>query len=121
MVMARNSKALRPCPADDENMRTMSGSKRKEKLALLAKGLSHPARVEIVRMLANKPPDCRCICGNIVKALPLAQSSVSQHLNVLKETGWVTSETRGTTVCYCLVDGILEFYQNLMKRIIINN
>jgi DNA-binding transcriptional ArsR family regulator len=119
--MARNSKALRPCPTDDDNLRTMSGSKRKEKLALLAKGLSHPARVEIVRMLANNPPDCRCICGNIVKALPLAQSSVSQHLKVLKETGWVTSETSGTTVCYCLVDDILEFYQNLMKRIIINN
>ena len=119
--MACNSKAIRPCPADDEDMRTMSVSKCKEKLALLAKGLSHPARVEIVRMLANKPPDCRCICGNIVKALPLAQSSVSQHLKVLKETGWVTSEARGTTVCYCLVDDILELYQNLMKRIIINN
>jgi len=90
-----------------------------EKLALLAKGISHPIRVEIVRMLANTPPNCRCICGKIVDALPLAQSSVSQHLKVLRETGWIEAEAAGTSVCYCLADGILDMYKNLMDRVII--
>jgi ArsR family transcriptional regulator len=92
-----------------------------ERLALLAKGISHPIRVEIVRMLANRPAGCRCICGDIVQAFPLAQSSISQHLKVLRETGWVTGETMGTSVCYCLADGIIDQYKNLIERIRIYN
>lgn len=88
----------------------------KKRLAELSKGLAHPARVEIVRMLANKPPEARCVCGDIVSALPLAQSSVSQHLKVLKETGWIQGEIDGPCVCYCTVEGILEYYLALIKR-----
>jgi len=61
----------------------------KKRLAELSKGIGHPARMEIVHMLVNKPWEERCVCGNIVNALPLAQSSVFQHLKVLKETGWI--------------------------------
>lgn len=92
-----------------------------EKLAELAKGLSHPLRVEIVRMLANQRPDKPCICGDIVNALPLAQSTVSQHLKVLRDTGWVTGETNGTSVRYCLVHGVIEEFGTLLERVIINN
>ena len=88
----------------------------KKRLAELSKGLAHPARVEIDRMLANKPPEARCVCGDIVNALPLAQSSVSQHLKALKETGWIQGEVDGPCVCYCLVDGIMEYYLALTKR-----
>jgi hypothetical protein len=88
----------------------------KKRLAELSKGLAHPARVEIVRMLANKPPEARCVCGDIVDALPLAQSSVSQHLKVLKETGWIQGEIDGPCVCYCLVHGIMDYYIALTKR-----
>lgn len=88
----------------------------KKRLAELSKGLAHPARVEIVRMLANKPPEARCVCGDIVNALPLAQSSVSQHLKVLKETGWIQGEIDGPCVCYCLIDGIMDYYIALTKR-----
>ena len=88
----------------------------KERLAELSKGLAHPARVEIVRMLVNKPQEERCVCGDIVNALPLAQSSVSQHLKVLKETGWIQGEIDGPRVCYCTVEGISEYYLALMKR-----
>lgn len=71
-------------------------------MAQLSKGLAHPARVEIVRMLENKPQNERCVCGDIVNALPLAQSSVSQHLKVLKETGWMPDglfDTEGLSRC----------------------
>ena len=88
----------------------------KERLAELSKGLAHPARVEIVRMLVNKPLEERCVCGDIVNALPLAQSSVSQHLKILKETGWIQGEIDGPRVCYCTVEGISEYYLALMKR-----
>ena len=88
----------------------------KKRLAELSKGLAHPMRVEIVRMLENKPSEQRCVCGDIVDALPLAQSSVSQHLKVLKETGWIQGEIDGPRVCYCIVEGIMEYYLALMKR-----
>ncbi|MCP4576223.1 MAG: winged helix-turn-helix transcriptional regulator [Deltaproteobacteria bacterium] len=88
----------------------------KERLAELSKGIGHPARVEIVRILVNKPSGERCICGDIVNALPLAQSSVSQHLKVLKETGWIQGEIDGPRVCYCTVEGIVAYYKALLRR-----
>ncbi len=90
----------------------------KKQLAELSKGLAHPARVEIVRMLANMPPDAQCICGDIVDALPLAQSSVSQHLKTLKETGWVQGEIDGPRVCYCINSGVQEYYMALITKLI---
>jgi DNA-binding transcriptional ArsR family regulator len=104
-----------------EEPKAMGADEYKKRLSQLSKGIAHPARVEIVRMLANKPPDCRCMCGKIVEALPLAQSSVSQHLKILKETGWITAEPKGTSMCYCLVDGIFDLFKNLMDKVIIYN
>jgi ArsR family transcriptional regulator len=69
-----------------------------EELARLAKALAHPARVAIVRLLLRGG---ECICGDIVDRLPLAQATVSQHLKVLKEAGWITGEVDGPRVCYC--------------------
>lgn len=68
-------------------------------MAILAKALGHPARIQIVRLLA-----CRttCVCGDIVDELPLSQSTVSQHLKVLKEAGIIRGEIDGPRVCYCL-------------------
>ncbi len=88
----------------------------KKMLAELSKGLAHPARVEIVSLLAHNSPETRCICGDIVGVLPLAQSSVSQHLKVLKETGWIHGEIDGPRVCYCIVDGIIEYYMELVRK-----
>ncbi|MCF8083154.1 MAG: ArsR family transcriptional regulator [Deltaproteobacteria bacterium] len=94
----------------------MSEDDCKRELSRLSKGLAHPARVEIVRILENKPLDKRCVCGDIVNALPLAQSSVSQHLKVLKETGWIQGEIDGPRVCYCTIKGMSEYYLALMNR-----
>lgn len=68
-------------------------------IATVAKALSHPARVAILRALAKRGT---CICGEIVEVLPLAQSTVSQHLKELKESGLVTGEVEGTKSCYCI-------------------
>jgi predicted transcriptional regulator len=79
-------------------------------LGRLSKGLAHPVRVKIITMLIGRPHEDKCYCGDIVKELPLAQSTVSQHLKILKDTGWVQGEIHGPRVCYCLVDGILDYY-----------
>lgn len=68
-------------------------------LAKYAKALSHPARIAILKLLIQKQT---CICGDIVEELPLAQSTVSQHLKVLKEAGLIKGEIEGSTVCYCI-------------------
>lgn len=68
-------------------------------LADFAKALAHPARVAILRTLAEKQ---MCICGEIVEVLPLAQSTVSQHLKELKNAGLVTGEIEGVRSCYCI-------------------
>jgi ArsR family transcriptional regulator len=55
--------------------------------------------VQILRLLAQKSG---CICGDIVDELPLAQSTVSQHLKVLKESGLIRGDVDGPRVCYCV-------------------
>ena len=81
------------------------------RLATLAKALSHPARIAILKTLARKNA---CVCGEIVNAIPLAQSTVSQHLKELKEAGLIKGEVEGPRVCYCLDPDIArEFSEEL--------
>jgi len=70
-----------------------------EELARLARALGHPARVRIVRLLLERE---ECVVGSIVDELPLAQSTVSQHLKVLREAGIIYGEVDGTRICYCV-------------------
>lgn len=95
------------CPPEDENpdLRPVEGDEADEELALLAKALGHPARVKILRILARQR---ECLCGEIVHELPLAQSTVSQHLKILKEAGLVRGTVDGPRVCYCLSEGALR-------------
>jgi ArsR family transcriptional regulator len=82
------------------------------RLARLAKALGHPARVQILRYL--KAQRGTCTCGDIVDQLPLAQSTVSQHLKVLKEAGLVSGEVEPPRVCYCLDEPALEELKRLV-------
>ena len=90
----------REAPAvEGPDLRPVEGGEADEQLALLAKALGHRARVQIVRLLVRREA---CICGDIVDELPLAQSTVSQHLKVLKEAGLIRGEIDGPRVCYCV-------------------
>lgn len=82
-----------------------------EELAGLAKALGHPARVAILRQLSEVGA---CMCGQIVDALPLAQATVSQHLKVLKEAGFVQGEIDGPRVCYCVNPKTLIRFRQLV-------
>lgn len=68
-------------------------------LAALAKALAHPARIRILRLLLATPG---CIGGDIVDAVGLAQSTVSEHLRILKSAEVITGEISGPRVCYAL-------------------
>ncbi len=69
-----------------------------DELASLAKALGHPVRVQIVRILAHTTG---CV-SDLVGKLPLAQSTISQHLKVLKEAGLVRGTIDGPRTCYCI-------------------
>lgn len=89
------------CPPVSEraDLRPVEGAEADEELAALAKAIGHPARVQILRILVRREA---CICGDIVDELPLAQSTVSQHLKVLKHAGLVRGDVDGPRVCYCI-------------------
>lgn len=101
------------CPPEEDapDLRPVEGDLADGELAGLAKALGHPARVQILRLLARRG---RCVCGEIVKELPLAQSTVSQHLKILKETGLVRGEVEGPRVCYCLSPRALRRFKALV-------
>ena len=86
-------------PPEGPDTRPVEGAEADDELANLAKALGHPARVQIMRLLVRRNA---CICGDIVEELPLAQSTVSQHLKVLKDAGLVKGEIDGPRVCYCV-------------------
>jgi ArsR family transcriptional regulator len=79
--------------------RPVEGEAADDELAILTKALGHPARVQIMRLLVRREA---CVCGDIVDELPLAQSTVSQHLKVLKEAGLIRGDIDGPRVCYCV-------------------
>lgn len=79
--------------------RPVEGPEADEELALLAKAVGHPARVRILRILSRK--EAR-VCSEIVGELPLAQSTVSEHLRILKEVGLIRSRENGPRVGYCI-------------------
>ena len=87
-------------------------------LANLAKALSHPVRIKILKILNEKNV---CMCGEIVELLPLAQSTVSQHLKELRKVGLIRGDIDGPKICYCLDEKKIikarELFTNLFKSI----
>ena len=74
-------------------------------LADIAKALSHPARIKILKILTEMNV---CMCGDIVELLPLSQSTVSQHLKELKRVGLIKGDIAGPKVCYCINNQTLQ-------------
>lgn len=83
-------------------------SKQETEVSEFAKALSHPAKVAILTTLAKRR---ECMCGELVLDLPLAQSTVSQHLKALKQMGLITGEVDGPRSRYCINWKVFEKYQ----------
>jgi DNA-binding transcriptional ArsR family regulator len=80
-------------------------TEQQNRIAELAKAFAHPARVAILRLLAQKKA---CICGDLVDELPLSQATVSQHLKELKRIGIVKGSIEPPRVCYCINEEVWE-------------
>jgi ArsR family transcriptional regulator len=91
------------CPLD--------GPAADDEFAALAKAVAHPIRVRILRMLARK--EAR-MCSHIVDELPLAQSTVSEHLRILKRAGLVRANENGLRVSYCIVPSAMKRFKALL-------
>lgn len=79
--------------------KTDNFTENQNQLAGLLKALAHPARVAIIEHLVSTD---KCVCGDIVDVIPLAQATVSQHLKELKNAGLIKGNIEGNAVCYCV-------------------
>ena len=88
-------------------MKTIEGlTTEEERAAAIFRALGNPARIRIVTELARRNV---CIAGDLVGVLPLAQSTVSQHLKVLKEAGIIRGVTDDDSACYCLEPDVVRW------------
>lgn len=92
----------------------LTGLGAEAELAAFAKALSHPARA---RILVHLRAEEACVVGELAGQLPLAASTVSRHLSVLKESGLVTGEIDGPRRCYCVNSSALERFQALVAAL----
>lgn len=106
------------CPPEAQTVELLTGSvdgpAADDELAAFAKAIAHPTRVRILRMLAKK--EAR-MCSHIVDELPLAQSTVSEHLRILRSAGLVRANENGPRVSYCIVPSALKRLKGLLEAV----
>lgn len=84
------------------------------RLVEMFKALGNSTRFEIMRFLVTHP---QCITGDIVKVLPIAQSTVSQHLKVLRKAGWIHGIVEGPATNYCLQEENIAWFREKVGEI----
>ena len=104
------------CPPSDENFSgPTQGEAAQEEFADFAQALGHPTRVAILKILIERQ---ECICGELVDELPVAQSTVSQHLKKLKEARLIRGTVDGPRMCYCIEPAALRRFRTLFESIL---
>jgi ArsR family transcriptional regulator len=106
-------KARRDLCCDPPETSTFSGEL-PDDLAALAKAISHPARVRILIRLIEEGT---CITGDLADELPLAPSTVSEHLRVLRESGLIQGTVDGPRRCYCINPEALGYFRRLVTTL----
>ncbi|OBT17217.1 transcriptional regulator [Vibrio sp. UCD-FRSSP16_10] len=86
-----------------------------QELAAMAKAIAHPARVRILKVLFELEAKGGCLNGDLVGQLGLAQSTVSEHLRILREAGLIRSEPMPPKVCYRIEMQGMDRLQQLFK------
>jgi len=106
------------CPPEGQSAELLTasveGPAADEELAAFAKAIAHPTRVRILRMLAKR--EAR-MCSHIVDELPIAQSTVSEHLRILRSAGLVQANEQGPRVGYCIVPSALKRLKALLEAV----
>jgi predicted transcriptional regulator len=85
-----------------------------ERLVKMFKALGNPIRFEIMKFLVTHP---YCITGDIVGMLPIAQATVSQHLKVLRDAGWISGTVSGPATSYCLHEENIAWFRERVGAI----
>ena len=88
--------------------------KEQDRLVKMFKALGNPTRFEIMKYLVTHPV---CITGDIVEFLPIAQATVSQHLKVLREAGWISGTTEGPATNYCFNQENIAWFRKKVGEI----
>ena len=88
-------------------------SEENKKLARFAKALGHPIRLYVLELLSKQ--SC-CYSGDLSEILPIAKSTLSQHLKELKEAGLIQGETEAPKIKYCLNRENWQLAQELFKK-----
>lgn len=84
------------------------------RLVNMFKAIGNPTRFEIIKFLVTHPG---CITGDIVEVLPIAQATVSQHLKVLREAGWISGIVEGSATSYCLNEKNIVWFRETVGEI----
>lgn len=115
-MRSRADEGRTTCPPPKKGKKKpTTGPEAEAELAELAKAIGHPVRVQILRLLLARDA---CVCGEIVDELPLAQSTVSQHLKVLKEAGLIRGEIDGPRIGYCVEPETLRRLKALVAALV---
>ncbi len=85
-----------------------------DRLADYCKALAHPIRVRIIKILLAEQ---QCITGDLCDQLPVAQSTVSQHLKILRENGLICGQVDGPRRSYCIIPRALSELQELINQL----
>ena len=89
-------------------------SDKQNQLARIAKALGHPVRVYVVEFLSKQT--C-CYSGDLTEILPIAKSTLSQHLKELKNAGLIQGEIEGTKIKYCLNQENWQIAKKVFKEL----
>lgn len=89
-------------------------SDKQNKIATVMKALGHPARIAIIDFLIKTD---KCICGDIVNEIGLAQPTISQHLKELKNAGLIKGNIEGVSICYCINEKTFQEFQKYLTGI----
>lgn len=90
---------------------------KEKEFASLAKALSHPARVRILKILITLDNSNGCLNSDLVSELGLAQSTVSEHLRILKQSELITAEPMPPKMCYRVNRTRLKDYADLLSSV----
>ncbi|WP_053228375.1 ArsR/SmtB family transcription factor [Spirochaeta cellobiosiphila] len=102
------------CSGSKECSEYLLSPEDEKQLQDMAQALGNPIRFEIIKYLSTRP---ECITGDIVDVLPIAQSTTSQHLKVLKSSGWIQGTLSGTKTRYCLNSTNVEWFKKKIEEI----
>lgn len=98
-----------PCCYDEFNQEDI------ELVVKVTKALGSEARFEIYNFLKQQNS---CMTADIVDHLPLAQSTISQHLKVMKAAGIIIGETQGPATYYCINTALMNRYKKLISQVL---